>query len=326
MERKDLTVVWQAISSIRPNPCNARTHSKHQIKQIAESIKQFGFTNPVLTDSGNQIIAGHGRYEAAKLLGLIEVPTARLDWLTKEQIKAYVIADNKLAENAGWDPEILAIELQELLQLEGADFDVTITGFEVPEIDGIIEGAKGQAEHEDPVPDPDFDSPPVTTSGDIWNLGKHKICCGDSLQGETYQLLMGSRRAAAVFADPPYNVKIDGHATGNGSIHHREFAMASGEMSEREYYHFLMSTIQLTARFSKPNAVNFCCMDWRHIEDLIRAGRLSYGELICLCVWVKDNGGWDGASRLRPERPETRDQRGGGRKRSRHLHRVFKAR
>ena len=138
-----LNVVYQNPNHLQPHPQNARTHSKHQIRQIAESIRAFGFTNPVLVDARNQIIAGHGRVAAAKSLGVVEVPTIRLDQMTEEQIRAYVIADNKLAENAGWDKATLAIELDYLLKLETLDFDVTITGFEVPEIDLILEEAKG---------------------------------------------------------------------------------------------------------------------------------------------------------------------------------------
>lgn len=234
-----LAVEWKGIEEVKPNLHNARTHSKHQIRQIAESIRVFGFTNPVLVDSENQIIAGHGRVEAAKLVGLTEVPTIRLDHLSREQIRAYVIADNKLALNAGWDTEILAIELEYLLQLECADFDVTITGFEVPEIDLILEEAKGASEPEEDLPEPAFDREPVTKCGDLWTLGSHRIICGNALYGEVFRDLLGSRRAGAVFTDPPFNMRVDGHATGNGAIRHREFAMASGEMSEAEFVSFV---------------------------------------------------------------------------------------
>ena len=286
-----LYVEYAALSSLKPYSCNARTHSKHQIRQIAESIRAFGFTNPVLVDAENQIIAGHGRVEAAKLLGLQEVPTIRLDRLTKEQIRAYVIADNKLAENAGWDKEILAIELEYLLMLENVDFDVTITGFEVPEIDVILEEARGTAIEEDVVPGPAFDQEPVTKPGDLWLLGKHRLICGNSLRESTYRELLGSRRAAMVFTDPPFNVRIDGHATGNGAIRHREFAMASGEMSEAEFVSFLNSCFRLMSGYSANNSVHYICMDWRHAGDIIAAGKQDYDEFLNLCLWVKNQGG-----------------------------------
>ncbi|MGO9325069.1 MAG: site-specific DNA-methyltransferase [Terracidiphilus sp.] len=291
MHIEKVSVVYQRIDQLKPYPHNARTHAKHQIRQIAESIRTFGFTNPVLVDAENQIIAGHGRVEAAKLLGLQEVPTIRLDQLTKDQIRAYVITDNKLAENAGWDKEILAIEFETLLALECADFDVTITGFEIPEIDLILKEAKSASFPEEAPPEPMFDQDPVSQPGDLWLLGKHSIICGNSLHQETYRTLLGSRHATMVFTDPPFNVKIDGHATGNGAIKHREFAMASGEMSEAEFVSFLNNSLRLMASYSANSSIHYICMDWRHAGDLIAAGKQNYDEFNNICVWVKDNGG-----------------------------------
>ncbi len=283
-----LNIAYQKLEQLHPYLKNARTHTKHQIRQIAESIRVFGWTNPVLLDAANRIIAGHGRVEAAKLLGLDQVPTIRLESLTEDQIRAYIIADNKLAENAGWDKSILAIELQHLMTLDVADFDVTITGFEVPEIDMILDAAK---EDDDTVPEPDFDQPSVTEPGDLWLLGKHRILCGNALHDESYRTLMVKSRAAAVFTDPPFNVKIDGHATGNGAVRHREFAMASGEMSEAEFVAFLNNSLRLLAAFSTNNSVHYVCIDWRHVRDLIAAGEQNYDEFLNLCVWVKNQGG-----------------------------------
>lgn len=229
--------------------------------------------------------------EAAKLLGMDRVSTIRLDHLSEDQIRAYVLADNKLAANAGWDPQILAIELQYLVNLESADFDVTITGFEIPEIDAIIAEVNESSEQEPPVPEPDRDVPSVCQPGDVWKLDKHRVICGNALHENTYRTLMGAKRATGVFTDPPFNVPIDGHATGNGAIQHREFAMASGEMSEAEFVSFLTNAIDLVARFSTTHAIAYICMDWRHIADLIRAAMQSYDDFANLCVWVKDNGG-----------------------------------
>jgi hypothetical protein len=281
-----LSVEYVALSSLKPYSRNARTHSKHQVRQIAESIRVFGFTNPVLLDCNNRIIAGHGRVEAAKLLGMEQVPTIRLEGLSDEQIRAYIIADNKLAENAGWDRSILAIELQHLITLDSADFDVTITGFEIAEIDVILEEARGTTAMEDAIPEPLLDQAPVTESGDLWQLGRHRIICGNSLYEDTYRNLLASRRAAMAFTDPPFNVRIDGHATGNGAIRHREFAMASGEMSEAEFVSFLNNSLRLMAGYSANNSVHYICMDWRHAGDLIAAGKQNYDEFLNLCVWV----------------------------------------
>jgi DNA modification methylase len=289
--RMALTVEYRSPSNLKPYSSNARTHSKHQIHQIAESIRIFGFTNPILIDRENRIIAGHGRAEAAKRLGMNAVPTIRLEGLTEEQIRAYVIADNKLAENAGWDRSILAIELQHLLSLDSADFDITVTGFEIPEIDLILEEANQADQMQDHVPEPNLDEEAITQSGDLWLLGKHKIFCGDALREDSYKTLMSARKAATVFTDPPFNVKIDGHASGNGTIRHREFAMASGEMSEVEFLSFLDNSLRLMAIFSADNSVQYFCIDWRHVGDLITVGKQNYDEFLNLCVWVKDNGG-----------------------------------
>jgi hypothetical protein len=201
-EYPSLSITDQKIDQLKPFTQNACTHSKHQIRQIAESIRVFSFTNPVLVDRNNRIIAGHGRVEAAKLLGMDQVPTIRLDNLSAAQIQAYVIADNKLAENAGWDRSILAIELQHLITLDCVDFDVTITGFEVAEVDVILEEANAATQMEDPIPEPMLDHAPVTEPGDLWLLGKHRILCGNSLHDGTYKTLMGNRRAAVIFTDP----------------------------------------------------------------------------------------------------------------------------
>jgi DNA modification methylase len=295
------TIIRQAISKLRANPQNARTHSRHQVRQIAASIRAFGFTNPVLVDAENQIVAGHGRVEAAKLIGMTEVPTLRLDQLSNEQIRAYVIADNKLAENAGWDLEILATELEQLLALENLDFDVTVTGFEVPEIDLLLSEARHGAAVEDDVPGISPDQPAVTEPGDVWLLGKHRLLCGNALDAVGYRKLLGNKRAAAVFTDPPFNVRVDGHATGNGAIRHREFAMASGEMNEAEYSAFLNTCLRLLAQFSTADSIHFLCIDWRHVGEMLVAGKQNYEEFLNLCVWIKDNGGMGSFYRSRHE-------------------------
>ena len=285
----DLKIENKPVASLRPYDRNARTHSKHQIRQIAASIKEFGFTNPVLIDSEGMIIAGHGRAEAAKLLGMGQVPTIRLENLSRDQIRAYVLADNRLAEKAGWDKNILAIELQTLMTLD-LDFDITITGFEIPEIDLILNESANSADAADEI-DQDLLGPAVTRSGDLWKLGKHRIFCGTALKEESFRKLMGNRRAKAVFIDPPYNVKIDGHVCGKGAIQHREFAMASGEMSETEFTDFLKGCLHLLTTFSTDGSLHYICMDWRHIRELSEASRSFLGDPINLCVWVKDNGG-----------------------------------
>ena len=283
-----LNVEYRSVEQVRSNARNARTHSKHQIRQIAESIQTFGFTNPVLLDKDNTILAGHGRVAAAKLLKIQQVPTIRLENLTPDQVRAYVIADNRLAEKAGWDDSILAIELQHLLTID-ADFDVTVTGFEIPEIDLLLTPTQQKRDPDDVVEI--SATAPVSMRGDLWQLGRHRILCGNSLEQGSYSKLMGTRKASVVFTDPPYNVPIDGHVSGKGAIKHRNFEMASGEMSEFEYINFLNRSLGLMARYSKTASVHFVCMDWRHLGELLTVGNSVYTDFLNLCVWVKNNGG-----------------------------------
>ena len=295
----ELQITYQPVNDLKNNPRNARTHTKHQIRQIADSIDAFGFTNPVLLDHDNMIVAGHGRVAGAKKLGMSLVPTIRLEDLSPDQIRAYVIADNRLAEKAGWDKSILSIELQHLMTIE-SELDVTITGFEIPEIDLLL--AK---ENDKPDPDDTFEvaetPQAVTRLGDLWHLGKHRVLCGNSVEPQSYSPLMASRRADVVFIDPPYNVAIDGHVCGNGSVRHREFEMASGEMSDFEFVSFLAASLRLLVRYSTSGSVHFVCMDWRHMGELLAAGKQVYDSLLNLCIWVKNNGGMGSFYRSRHE-------------------------
>lgn len=296
---EELKITRVEISTLIPYKNNARTHSAKQIQQIANSIKQFGFMNPVLIDSNNRIMAGHGRVEAAKKLGLKEVPVISSSHLTEGQIRAYIIADNKIASNAGWDKSLLSIELKEL-SIE-TNFDIEITGFEMAEIDLIIDSDEPKdGDSADAIPDID-NSPTITKSGDIWQLGNHVLICGDALDQKTYEQLLDKERADMVFTDPPYNVPIDGHVCGNGKIKHAEFVMASGEMSEAEFYNFLEDFCDKASNFSKDGSLHYICMDWRHIDVLIRAGKEFYADLKNICVWNKDNGGMGSLYRSKHE-------------------------
>jgi DNA modification methylase len=245
----------------------------------------------VLVSDDGEIIAGHGRVEAAKLLGWKSVPTLALSHLSEAERRAYVLADNKLALNAGWDREILAIELQGLVDL---DFEVELTGFSLAEIDLVLDEA-GEADPEgcDAPEDavPVVTGSPVTRLGDLWQLGRHRLLCGDAQNADDFATLMGNERADLVFTDPPYNVKIDGNVFGLGSVKHREFAFASGEMSEDQFTRFLATTLSNASSVMRDGAIAFVCMDWRHMGELLAAGRHAFTELKNLVVWNKTNGG-----------------------------------
>lgn len=285
-----LKVTYQSPAALQPRATNPRTHSKRQIRQIADSIERFGFNNPVLVDRDGGIVAGHGRVQAAKLIGLETVPTIRLEDLPEAEIRAYVIADNRLAELAGWDDEMLAIELHGLLEL---DFDVSLTGFETPEIDILIGGLNGREEAEDPADDipPVDDGPAITQPGDIWQIGRHRLICGDATDPNAYAPLLDGAEAEMVFIDPPYNVRVNGHVSGLGKVRHHEFAMAAGEMTETAFTAFLTTALENLAAVSVDGAIHFVCMDWRHIGEALAAGRAAYTELKNLCIWNKTNGG-----------------------------------
>lgn len=279
------------VDALKPYARNARTHSKRQIEQIAWSIEKFGFTNPVLVDDDNMIIAGHGRVEAAKLLGLETVPVLRLSHLSEADKRAYIIADNRLAERAGWDKELLAIELQGLIELE---FDVGALGFEVAEVDLIIDAAAEACPTAKREPADDVPVLPqhaVTRAGDVWLLGRHRLVCGDARDAGAYDALMVGKTADMIFTDPPYNVPIDGFAGGKGKAERREFAMASGEMGEAQFKAFLEATLGPAAAVTRNGAIAFVCMDWRHIGELLAAGQVVFDELKNICVWTKTNGG-----------------------------------
>lgn len=287
---RTLAIKYNDPRKLKPRSKNPRTHTPRQIKQIAASIREFGFINPVLIDATNGIVAGHARVAAAVSLGMTDVPTVRVDHLSPAQIRAYVIADNRLAEKAGWDPTLLALELQELSVQP--NFDVTVTGFETAEIDLIVsEASDNEPDEADVVPEIDRSVPAVSRLGDCWQIGEHFLLCGDALKPESYERLLGGERAQMVFTDPPYNVRIAGNVSGLGKARHREFAMASGEMTQREFTNFLRRALVNLAEFSVDGSIHFICMDWRHIRELADAADDAYTELKNICVWSKSNAG-----------------------------------
>ena len=283
-------------STLKPFPRNARTHTPAQISQIARSISEFGFTNPILIDQHNRIVAGFGRWAAVKELGSRDVPVIRLEDLTEAQIRAYAIADNRLAEKAGWDKEILALEFEELNAVD-LDFDLEVTGFEVGEIDALVAGLEqlgGQHEVDetaDLLVEIDRAQPSVSRPGDLWQLGRHRLLCGDARDRATLERLMAGSVADAVISDPPYNVRIDGFVSGKGRTKHREFAMASGEMSDIAFKQFLHASMARMIEVTTDNGLFYLCMDWRHIDQLVGVARELGLRLLNICVWVKPRGG-----------------------------------
>lgn len=278
------------IAQLKPDPANPRKHSERQLKALAKSIKAFGFVVPVAVDSANQVVAGHARLAAAQKLGMTKVPVISLEHLSPAQIKAFMIADNRLSELATWDDKLLGQQLQSLTLLD-LDFDLEATGFTIGEIDLRIESMDASTLDEEADRQIYLDGPAVTQPGDLWILGEHRLLCGSALESASYVRVMDGKLAGMIFTDPPYNVKVDGHVGGLGQIKHREFAMATGEMSEDEFTGFLASVFRHLAKHSRDGSIHQVFMDWRHLQEILEAGREVYTDLLNVCVWAKTQGG-----------------------------------
>lgn len=268
------------VKELIPFVNNSRTHDDGQVAQIAASIKEFGFTNPILIDEQNGIIAGHGRLLAARKLQLTEVPCIRLSHLTDAQKRAYVIADNKLALNAGWDDELLALELGELKDME---FDLSLTGFSTDEINAmltptVVEGLTD----EDAVPE--VPEEPVTKLGDVWILGKHRLMCGDSTSIDAVDTLMDGNKADMVFTDPPYNIASDNKGiAADVSQAHKKLMASQWDKN----FSFSEVEVSLLASLSENAAVYVCTS--HHLAGSIWAWMKEWADHSSWCSWSKPN-------------------------------------
>ncbi|BCT67387.1 DNA methyltransferase [Nitrosospira sp. NRS527] len=298
-----LSIRYQPITALHLDPRNPRVHTSQQIRKIGQSIESFGFNVPVLIDDTGKVLAGHGRVMASQKLGWAAVPTIQLSHLTSEQARAFSIADNRLTEIAEWDDQLLAQSLRELAAVD-LDFSIEATGFTMGEIDlRIDDPALGKAAEPDPADriEEIVTNHPVSQTGDLWQLGRHRLLCGNAPRPENYAVLLEDRQANMVFTDPPYNVPINGHVSGKGVMQHREFAMAAGEMTEAEFADFLTEVFRCLVRHTLSGSLHYLCMDWRHIHEITAAGKAAYSGLKNLCVWVKDNGGMGSLYRSRHE-------------------------
>lgn len=282
-------IVLRPVTGVKPFPNNPRKNPDQQIARLMKSIKRV-WTNPILIDENCAIIAGHGRLEAAKRLGLKTVPTLMITGLSEAEKRALVIADNRWPEQAVWDFELLEDHFRKLIEV---DFDVELTGFSTGEIDLMFDGAAatGASDAGDDLQELANAGPTVTRQGDLWELGRHRVFCGDALQQQSYEVLLDGAAAEMLVADPPYNVPIQGHAVGRGRVRHREFAMASGEMSEATFTAFLQGFISQVIAFGKDGSIHYIFMDWRHLPELLAAARPLYQGWLNLLVWNKSNGG-----------------------------------
>jgi DNA modification methylase len=293
---RDLNPVLIPVESLKPLGRETRKHPASQVRKLAESLEQFGFVLPIITDMDGRVVAGWGLVLAAKRLGLLEVPALTIVDLDEAKLRSLRLALNRLGEDSSWDPAALTLEFSDILEMDPT-IDLQITGFEMGEIDVSLDGAGIDEEDELPT-EPNS---PVTQVGDLWIAGEHRLFCGDALMPASYEAVLGTDRAEMVFADPPYNVAIEGNVSGHGATKHDDFAMATGEMSPAEFAKFLQDAFRLVAQHSIDGAIHFICMDWRHLEELMGATKTIYSELKNICVWHKSNAGMGSLYRSKHE-------------------------
>jgi DNA modification methylase len=282
-----ITFEMLPLASIKANPRNAREHDRKQLAKLRHSIEKFGFNAPLIIDETNELLCGHARVEAAKQLGIQLIPVVRAHHLSESEKRAFMIADNRLAELASWNEKSLRRELCFLSDLD-LDYDFSAIGFETGEVDLILNGGDSPDDPADVIP---FGANVTANSkvGQLWQLDKHSLYCGSALERSSYQASLMGDRAQMAITDPPYNVRNKGHVGGRGAIRHREFPMASGEMTPDQFAAFLSTSLGRIKEFLLDGAICFVCMDWRHTPELLTAGKIF--SLKNICVWVKNNGG-----------------------------------
>jgi DNA modification methylase len=276
-----------SISSLKWNARSPRVHPEKQLEMLARNIDTFGFLIPCLISDQNRLLCGNARVLAAMRLGMETVPAVRVSHLSDNDQRAFILADAKLSEHARWHPEILQEEIQFFTNLN-IDFDFSVIGFETAEVDFILERMEEQIEDD---PTESLRPQAISRSGDIWRAGEHRVCCGDALSERSYDAVLGSNKAGLVVTDPPYNVRINGHVGGSGEIQHREFAMASGEMTPDQFVSLLTVSLGHLAAHSGDGSLQYIFMDWRHCPEILAAGQAAYNELKNICVWRKANAG-----------------------------------
>jgi len=282
-------IVWRAVGALKNFPGNPRRHPERQLANLMKNIRRV-WTNPILVDETCTILAGHGRLEAAKRLGMAEVPTVMICGLDENEKRAVVIADNRLPEGAVWDLDLLRGHFKDLIKI---DFDVELSGFSTGEIDLLMDGTakSATADPADDLTGLTFDRPAISQPGDVFELDRHRLLCGDAQRHESYERLLAGERVQMMITDPPFNVPIQGHVMGRGKVRHRDFMMASGEMPEAAFTSFLARFIRWAIDVSENGSIHYIFMDWRHLPDLLNAARPLYAEWKNLLVWNKSNAG-----------------------------------
>jgi DNA modification methylase len=295
---RDLSSRLIPIADCKPLGRETRKHPHQQVRKLAASLDRFGFVLPILIGPEGRVVAGWGLVLAARQLGLAEVPAVSLTDLSEGKLRALRLALNRITEDSTWDREALTLEFSEILEL-APEHGLEVSGFEMGEIDSLMDS--GGLDQEDELPVIDASASPVTRPGNLLVLGDHRIFCGDALVAESYSPVLGTEKVQMMFADPPYNLAIDGHVSGLGKVKHADFAMASGELTSPEFVRFLQTSLGHATRYSIDGAIHFVCMDWRHAKEMIIAGEEIYDELKNLCIWRKTNAGMGSLYRAQHE-------------------------
>ncbi|QMU61176.1 MAG: DNA methylase N-4 [Gammaproteobacteria bacterium] len=286
------------LSQLNPLGRQIRKYDKRQSKKLQHSLKTYGCVLPIVVDQKSQVVGGWALASAAKALGWDALPCVRIDHLSEEQLRALRIALNRLGEESEWDLPALKLEITELISVD-SQFDITFTGFEMGEVDVMLCDLDSDEESPPPVLDPQ--EPIVSRSNDLFMLGENRILCADARDKNNYHALLNGEPVQMVITDPPFNVPIRGHVSGNGRVQHKEFAMASGELSATEFLEFLLTVCRAMVEVSREGALHYLFMDWRHMHLLLNATQDIYASLHNLCVWVKSNGGMGSFYRSRHE-------------------------
>jgi DNA modification methylase len=293
------------LDELKPLPGNPHIHNRKQRRALASVMRKYGFLGVLIIDHQDQIVDGTLMAEVAGELGYDEVPTVRLETLSEAEIKFFRIANNKIAKLAEFDSKRLAEEFTFLTQELPIEFDLSMSGFEMPEIDKLLSdfqsGVFDQDAKEIALATAKPSGSVISQQGDLWLLNRHRVLCGDSREPSVFEALMAGASATMVLTDFPYNVKIEGNVSGLGATQHSEFAMASGEMTGPAFTEFLHTVMVLMVRHSRNGSLHYGFMDWRHMREILVAGDGVYSDLVNLCAWVKRNGGMGSLYRSRHE-------------------------
>jgi hypothetical protein len=282
---------WQSlpIAQIKPYPAHARVHNKRQIEKLKKLIRHFGQVIPIVIDREGVIVDGHAVWQAMRELGSGEIAAIVVSNRTDPEIKALRLALNRIPGDAAWENERLRVELEQLVKLS---FDLELTGFDAVEVDHLFEvdvPKLNVAEDGEQIPGPR--KPAITGVGDIWTCGRHKIGCGDARKQEFVDKVCGGLAPSMCFVDPPYNLPIAGFVSGKGRVRHQNFIHGVGELTGDQFTTFLAESLAVLQRSASDGAMIFACMDWRHVYEILGAGRQCGLALINLCVWAKTNAG-----------------------------------